>query len=127
MPYANQREPADTGVAVYFQLQDAPMVFACDKYNHVRDNIRAIGKTIEALRGIERWGASDMMERAFTGFQALPPPGDTWHGVLQIQPGDMHDDIQRRYRKLRSEAHRNNDGDWLQKIQNAWKEYEAQR
>ena len=108
LPYANQKEPSDTGVAVYFKLKDRPMVFACDKYTHVRDNIRAIGKTIEALRGIERWGASDMMERAFTGFQALPPPsdGEPWWRVLRL-PGENAPEqlVRDQYRKLRGEYH----------------------
>jgi hypothetical protein len=66
------REPVDPGVAVYFQRNNKPVVFACDKFDVVRDNLLAIAKTIEAMRGIERWGASEMMERAFSGFKGLP-------------------------------------------------------
>lgn len=73
LPYADQREPADTGVAVYFTRAGRDQVFACDRWNRVVDNMWAIGKTIEALRGIERWGSGDMVEAAFTGFSALPP------------------------------------------------------
>lgn len=124
LPYANTREPQDSGVAVYFKWHGKSRVFACDKYTYTRDNIRAIGKTIEALRGIERWGASDMMERAFTGFEALPPPSADYAETLQVQPGDMRDDVQRRYRKLRSEAHRNGDAEWLSRLKEAWQEYE---
>ncbi len=36
------------------------------------DNIQAIRKTIEAMRGLERWGVSDMLQRTFSGFKALP-------------------------------------------------------
>ena len=54
------------------------MCFACDKWRDVYDNIYAIGKTIEALRGIERWGTGDMVEQAFTGFVALPSPKSPW-------------------------------------------------
>jgi hypothetical protein len=72
LPRANQPEPSDPGIAVYFKYQGKDMVFACDQYRFTRDNVYAIGKTIEALRGIRRWGASDMMERAFRGFTALP-------------------------------------------------------
>ena len=71
LPYANSREPNDPGVAVYFQHKKREMCFACDAFKTVRENAYSIGKTIEALRGIERWGASDMMERAFRGFAAL--------------------------------------------------------
>lgn len=84
LPYANQREPADKGVAVYFEWKGQQRVFACDRWDRIKDNIRALEKTIEAIRGIERWGASDMLERAFTGFTALPSPNvkKTWREIL---------------------------------------------
>ena len=55
LPYAGRREPADKGVAVYFDYRKRPMCFACDRWARIGDNIYAIAKTIEALRGIERW------------------------------------------------------------------------
>jgi hypothetical protein len=83
LPYANQKMPEDTGIAVYFTYKGAQHCFACDDWFRVEDNIRAIGKTIEALRGISRWGTSDMMERAFQGFVALPAPEeDPWWSIL---------------------------------------------
>ena len=86
LPYANQRAPRDTGDAVYFERKGKQMVFACDRWNTVKDNMRAVAKTIEAIRGIERWGASEMLERAFSAFVALPAPGETrkraWRDVL---------------------------------------------
>lgn len=83
LPYANQRQPEDCGIAVYFTYKTKQHCFACDDWNRVEDNVRAIGKTIEALRGIARWGTGDMMERAFQGFEALPAPeGEPWWSVL---------------------------------------------
>lgn len=79
VPYANRAQPQDKGVAVYFQYRQKPMVFACDEWNKIEHNIWAIAKTIEALRGIERWGSGDMLERAFTGFTALPNPETKKH------------------------------------------------
>lgn len=69
---ASARKPDDPGVAVYFTRKEKPLCFACDKYDEVWKNLRAIQKTIEAMRGIERWGSSTLLERAFTGFTALP-------------------------------------------------------
>lgn len=83
LPYASQRQPVDCGVAVYFQRNKRPMVFACDRWRKVEHNMRAIAKTIEALRGIERWGSAEMMDRAFTGFEALPAP-EQWWEVLGV-------------------------------------------
>jgi hypothetical protein len=109
LPYANQPQPADPGVAVYFQWRGKQMTFACDRWEKVEDNVRAIGKTVEALRGIERWGASDMMERAFSAFEALPAPGQTvtlscWD-VLGIEPGASRSEITAAYRRQARAAH----------------------
>jgi hypothetical protein len=69
-----QKEPIDPGAAVYFDLHGRLYCFSCDRWDRVKDNMRAIAKTIGAIRGIKRWGASDMMEAAFRGFEALPAP-----------------------------------------------------
>jgi len=88
LPYANQRV-SETGVAVYFLMSGKQMSFACDRWDRLADNVYAIGKTIEALRGIARWGTGDMQQAAFSGFAALPPPAATepvrpWWEVLQV-------------------------------------------
>lgn len=96
LPYANRRPPTDPGVAVYFNRDGRPMCIACDQYSTVHDNMRAIGKTIEALRGIERWGGKQLMDRAFTGFAALPAPMECaapWYEVLGVTPEATEDGI----------------------------------
>lgn len=82
---AQRYQLTDPGVAIYFQRKGVDVVLACDQYADLHDNIRAIGKTVEAMRGIERWGASDMLDRAFTGFTALAAPEQWWQilGVSQ--------------------------------------------
>lgn len=111
LPYAQQREPADAGIAVYFMRKGKQMVFACDRWDRARDNVRAIEKTIEAMRGIERWGASDMLERAFSAFEALPAPGPSvkkpWREILGFPPGSKPDraDIELAYRSKAKRAH----------------------
>lgn len=62
----------DPGVAVYFVLGDKEHVFPCDRWDRPAANIRAIGLTIQSMRGIERWGAVGMVSRAIGGFAALP-------------------------------------------------------
>lgn len=117
MPYARQSNFGDTGVAVYFERKGKPMVFACDRYWTLAENIHAIAKTIEALRSIERWGASDMMERAFTGFTALPAPivagmKRPWREVLEYGNGPANaDEIKRNYRILARNFHPDHGGD----------------
>lgn len=71
-PYSNQREPEDSGVAVYFMLYKKQQCIPCDKWKTTTENLIAIGKTINALRSIERWGSKEMVEASFQGFQSLP-------------------------------------------------------
>lgn len=70
LPYSNQKEPRDTGVAVYFRVDGKPTVLACDKWNTVGDNLWAIAKHVEALRGQDRWGVGSLAQ-AFAGYQQL--------------------------------------------------------
>ena len=109
MPMANAREPEDPGIAVYFERRGRRMCFACDKYDRTWKNMRAIAKTIEALRGVERWGSSEMMERSFTGFAALPAPGQgtgsrAWV-ILGIPAGSSEEDVRRAYKSKAKTAH----------------------
>lgn len=71
LPYSNRKQPDDRGVAVYFQLNKKPMTLACDAWNQVDDNVWAIAKHIDALRGQQRWGVGSL-EQAFMGYQSLP-------------------------------------------------------
>ena len=103
-PYAGYAEPPDPGVAVYFTIKKKQMCFACDRYSTVLANTRAVGLTIAALRGIERWGSGDMMERSFQGFQALPEPDD-WRDVLGLNGDLTRETIDAAYKRLAKSAH----------------------
>ena len=116
IPYANQRQPSDAGVAVYFHYKQKPMCFACDRWLKVEDNMWATAKTIEALRGIERWGTGSMVEQAFTGFQAIEPPrARSWRSVLFLENVDKRDLslplVESAYRLLAASYHPDKGGD----------------
>ncbi len=83
LPRSNQKEPIDPGAACYFTLNRRKTVLACDKWDRVADNIIAIAKHIEALRGQDRWGVGNL-EQAFRGYQALPDPTApfNWREIL---------------------------------------------
>jgi hypothetical protein len=114
LPYAATSEPDDAGVAVYFTYKGKQMCFACDRWRKVASNMQAIAKTIEALRGVARWGTGDMMEAAFTGFAALPPPmaaGKPWRDVLGVQANESGEQVVKEaYRRKRGEAHPDRQG-----------------
>lgn len=111
LPYASFREPEDPGVAVYWRKRmwikgervDRPMVVACDSWKLCRDNLHAIGLTIAGMRAIERAGASQILDRAFMGFQALP--ASTWRRVLGLNGGATRTDVEETFRKLVHERH----------------------
>lgn len=110
-PYAHAREPDDPGVAVYFDWDGEQMCLSCDRWLKVKDNIRSIGKTIEAMRGIERWGSSETMKRAFVGFRhALPAAGEDWRSVLGLRNQVTFDEVRRRHRELALGAHPDHGG-----------------
>lgn len=106
LPYSKQAQPQDRGTAVYFTLKGKQMCFACDRWDKIEDNIYAVSKTIEALRGIERWGSGSMVEQAFTGFVALPAPKSA-RTILGFNDGEAvsRTALEARYREKAKAAH----------------------
>lgn len=107
-PMANRSQPEDTGVAVYFLDKNGRQkCFTCDRWRAVEENLWAVRCTIEALRGIERWGSGDMVEAAFSGFTALPPASAAkgWWMVLGCNVLTETESVLKRYRALSMERH----------------------
>ena len=117
LPRSGYATPKDAGVAIYFKRRNVDMAFACDRWDRVEDNIYAIVKTIDALRGVARWGTGDMMQAAFTGFAALPAPiaagmkRDWWLVLLLDARSPTVVEIQAAYRRLASLHHPDRGGD----------------
>ncbi|HZJ65906.1 MAG TPA: hypothetical protein VFD36_20505 [Kofleriaceae bacterium] len=138
LPYADgpQRPAGDAGVAVYWTrnerrrggLQLVPYCMPCDAWERIADNLYAIGLSIEAMRGMERWGCVSV-EQAFSGFAALPPgSGETvgvaeeiidWRTLLAdnrpwpegVEAVDLLQIVRGRYRILVAKAHPDRGGD----------------
>jgi hypothetical protein len=83
-PRGDRAAPFDPGAALYFTLKGREIALACDRWDRVADNIVAIAKHIEALRGQDRWGVGTI-EQAFAGYEALPAP-EQWWQVLGVRP-----------------------------------------
>ncbi len=109
MPRSEQAQPADPGAAIYWTdpWTSQPRCMAIDRYTKVEQNIAALAATIEAMRAIERHGGAVVLERAFTGFTALPAPAAArpWWEVLECTRNASADVIRARYRHLASIAH----------------------
>lgn len=97
----------DYGVAVYFTRKGKQMVLACDKWNNIEDNLWAIACSIGAMRGLDRWGVSEILERAFTGFIAIPERASskTCWDILGIPETKDKEKIRNRYKALAKTAH----------------------
>jgi len=109
LPYASQGKMlSDPGIAVYFILNKAPRVLACDKWDSAADNLAAIAGHIEAIRAVDRYGVGTL-EQAFAGYKALP--ADTaadWRVVLfgsQVPAPISIDDVQDAYKALARQRH----------------------
>ncbi|MFZ4286601.1 hypothetical protein [Variovorax sp. HJSM1_2] len=114
-PRSNQAKPSDTGVAVYWQQNPkAPMrCMAVDQYDDVAQNLAAIAATLEAMRAIKRHGGAAILDRAFTGFTALPAPASQrgWREVLEYGNGPaVASQIQQHYRILLKSTHPDHGG-----------------
>lgn len=125
LPRSGQRDPNDPGVAVYwvdrYDSARPPRCMAIDRYDRIADNLAAVAATLDAMRAIERHGGAEILDRAFTGFVALPAPGGMdWRLVLG------EDNPEHMYRVLRSRHHpdRNGDADKFREVQAAWDAYQ---
>lgn len=129
-PYANQGQPSDPGVAVYFELKGKPVSMACDKWYRVEDNVWAIAKHIEALRGQARWGVGSV-EQSFRGYMALPAIGEseasTWWKTLGVPINADPQIVRAAYRLLVRKHHPDVGGDpeMFRRLQAAMDRFEA--
>lgn len=99
----------DHGVAVYFKRHNRHLVMACDRFASAAANMRSLGLAIEAMRTLERHGGGHMLEKAFTGFEALPAPGQAtsrhWTRVLGVSELATRAEIDAAYRALARQHH----------------------
>jgi len=130
LPRSGEREPDDPGAAVYWRdvFNSAPRVMAVDQYDRVADNLAAIAATLDAMRAIERHGGAQILERAFTGFTALPAPGDgsprDWWAVLGVARTAALDEARAAYRRAASAAHPDRGGTdaRMAEVNRAWEQ-----
>lgn len=112
-------DPDDPGVAAYFRRTDEHAdqgyAIACDRWNSLRDNARAIALYVRRKRLAERCGVSTASSEFSTA--ALPPTGDDAiaapaatsepapYEVLQVAPGAGRDVVKAAYRARAKELH----------------------
>lgn len=107
--------PAKSEAAtLHFVRNGQELMIPCDRFNSLRDNIRAIGLSLAAIRSMERYGTSQMMDRALSGFAALPASasGGTamvveqpWHEILGVDASAPREVIDAAYKAMRKKTH----------------------
>jgi len=114
-PRSDAANPQDPGVTVWWRTRKGqPRCMACDRYTRVADNLAAIAASLEAMRAISRHGSAEILDRAYTGFTALPAPeviilGSTvrpWRDVLGMTSWERSlQVVEDAYRRLASQCH----------------------
>lgn len=108
LPRSGQKDPEDSGIAVYFVRNGEMVVLACDTYDRCGCNLWSIAKTIEAMRGIDRWGCSELLNRAFSGFKAIGETSSTseyyWYDILEVDPNCTIEELKTAY-KAKAKIH----------------------
>jgi DnaJ domain len=110
LPRSGQRTPDDSGVCVYWGNGKKRRCIAVDQYRRIADNLAAIAATLEAMRAIERHGGAAILDRAFTGFIALPAPEQPFQ-VLGISANATREDVEAAHRRLAMQHHPDRGGD----------------
>ena len=95
----------DPGVCVYWTTMTGDQrCIAVDMYKGVAGNLGAVAATLDALRAIERHGGAAILDRAFTGFVALPAPEQPFQ-VLGVGANATREQIEDAYRRLAMQHH----------------------
>lgn len=121
-------------VVLHFTRRGQELTIPCDRFESLRDNVRAIGRTLIAIKSMERYGTSQMMDAALSGFAALPAGGDKsdpiyqapkpWHEVLEVSPEASPEVVEAAYKAKRKKTHPDAGGseDAFKRVENAYAE-----
>jgi hypothetical protein len=137
---ANARAESPAVVVAFETRAHGPMLYRCDRFERSyrsasigwQENIRAIAKTLEALRAVDRYGATETGQQ-YAGFKALPAgramgpshmTSDQAVAVIaaaaSVREHEVRPDLVRIVRRARAFSHPDrNDGD-----QTAWDQVE---
>jgi hypothetical protein len=102
------RQPDDTGAALYFVFEGTRHCISCDHWHRVEDNIQAIALTLESLKRLKRIGGPEIAYQALGGFIAKTAAEgelESWWNVLDVAFDAPLYAAEAAYRKLVLSAH----------------------
>jgi len=106
-----ERTPKDPGVAVYFTWDGISTCMAVDRYSKLQDNLQALHHCIEAERTKLRHGGLALVQAAFRGYAALPPPVFyNWRKVLGVGEVATLAQCEKKYKERAVEVHPDKNG-----------------
>jgi len=116
LPYANYKEPEDTGVVIYCTLHGEPKSYPCDAWDRVKDNIRALGRTFENWRANNRYKVAGVGDEQYKGFKKLAQEASKrdWWVVLGVEESALWEDVNAAYRKWAMKCHPDHGGNIAQ-------------
>jgi len=82
-------KPRYPGVIVSFEAKEGPLRFPCDTFDFWQDNLRAIAKSLEALRAVDRYGVTKRGEQ-YTGWKRLPFNNQTESKMTSIEAAELY-------------------------------------
>lgn len=128
MPLSRTGPVDDPGVCVYWTRKGKAESMPVDQYHRVADNLAAIAAILDAMRLIQRHGGSTILERAFTGFTALPAP-NTWRAVMGLAENAPCNiaTVKALYRSLSKQHHPDNGGSESKMSELNWAMKEAEK
>jgi hypothetical protein len=125
----DRMDPDDCGVAAWWLERTAygepakpPQVIAVDSFGTLRENVRAVGLSVEALRSLKRTGATQVLARAAQAFdasRALPASASRrdWRTVLGLGARATVAEVESAYRARARKLHPDvggNPAEWLE-------------
>ena len=97
-------EPLDPGVVIRFTYAGRQHVMACDKWTLLKDNLRAIGRTIKRVRHTEQDGVGTFKE-GLAAFAVKRRAEHWWQVVLGVEPAAPWEEVKAAYRRAAKSTH----------------------
>lgn len=116
-PKANTGDPPAAVAVIMPDTKHGPLRWQCDRWDRWRDNVRAIGLTLQRLRLIDELGVATGGQQ-YTGWQALGTGAPelrgaefAWHVLRrQADPGTDPHDLKALYRSAAKNTHPDGNG-----------------